>query len=518
MRSELAKGSLSGALQVVVTTALVLIAVPLFVRNLGPEAFGLFSLIALVGNVNTFANLGLNSALVRFVAEQGKSRESDHDIVVTLVILVSVILPLTAGGFLFERTMLSGVLNVPPDFYDDAVWLYRAMLISNILVLLGGTFTAVLDAQAKVYLTNLFQMLYTVVYWGLILGVLIAGLPLKMIGVTTVIATTTWFAAAGTGMLRTWGVPSVTGLRMSWMTRVRKQLSYGMQLFSAGMIGFFYEPLTKLLLAHFLGVREVGVFDIGMRARNIVNSLMLKLLYPLYPLFARLDDQKQIRSLVHDVEQKSMLLVAPVLGIVFLTTRPLVDLFFGTDVDALALTIAWMVSTYLLWGFTVTPVYTFLMAKGFASRTVISQALNVFANGVVILVTFGWLGYSSVLAGNLASTLSTWVLLLFLQWRFLHSLIFDTWRQLFAVLVVIGIGIGCAFAVPSLQAGLYGVIAGPVLIICATILVYRFLGVLNVQDVARYLGSGTAASRVCAWLFCRAGSPTGPATERTTVS
>ena len=173
MRADLAKGSLSGVLQVVLTTALVLLAVPLFVRILGQEAFGLFSLVALVGNVNAFANLGLNSALVRFLAEQGKSRESDHDIAVTVLLLVSVIVPLTVAGAVFERTVMLDVMNVPPELYGDGVWLYRAMLISNVFVLLGGTCTAVLDAQQKVHLTNLFQMLYTVVYWGLILWVIL---------------------------------------------------------------------------------------------------------------------------------------------------------------------------------------------------------------------------------------------------------------------------------------------------------------------------------------------------------
>ncbi|HSQ74685.1 MAG TPA: oligosaccharide flippase family protein [Bacteroidota bacterium] len=510
MRADLAKGSLSGVLQVVLTTALVLVAVPLFVRILGQEAFGLFSLVALVGNVNAFANLGLNAALVRFLAEQGKSRESDHDIVVTVLLLVGVIVPLTVAGAVFERTVMLDVLNVPPELYDDGVWLYRAMLVSNVFVLLGGTCTAVLDAQQKVHLTNLFQIVYTVVYWGLILWVILAGQPLRTIAVTTVIATVLWFAAVVAGMIATWGMPVLTGLRTDGRASMRKQLSYGVQLFSAGVIGFFYEPLTKILLAHFLGVREVGIFDIGMRARNLVSSLLLKLLYPLYPLFAKLADHAQVRFLVHDVEQKSMLVVAPVLGIVILTVTPLVDLFFGTDVDLLAPTIIWMVATYLLWGFTVTPFYTYLIAKGHAWKTVLVQILNVAANTALFLATFAWLGYFAAIAGNVASNLCTWLFLMFLQWSMLRSLIFDSWRQMVAMVLVIGISLGLSLAFPVAEWGFFTIVAAPVLVAGITLLLYRVFSVLTVDDVTRYLGRGTRAARTCAWLLCREPSPAAP--------
>jgi O-antigen/teichoic acid export membrane protein len=510
VRANLAKGSLSGVLQVVLTTGLVLVTVPLFVRVLGQEAFGLFSLIGLVGNVNAFANLGLNAALVRFLAEQGKSRESDHDITVTFGLLLSVVIPLTVCGFVFERTVLLDVMNVPPALYEDALWLYRAMLISNVFVLLGGTCTAVLDALQKVHVTNFYQIVYTVAYWGLILWVVLSGLPLRTIGITTLVATLLWFAVVVFGMLSTWGIPSLAGLRRDGVASMRKQLSYGVQLFSAGAIGFFYEPLTKLLLAHFLGVREVGIFDIGLRARNIVSGFLVKLLYPLYPLFAHMSDAKQVRFLVHDVEQKSLLIIAPALAIAALTTTPLVELFFGSDIDLIAPTVLWMVATYLLWGFAVTPFYAFLMAKGHAWKTVLVQIINVAANAGFFLATFAWLGYYAAIAGNVASNLGTWILLMYLQWKLLHTLIIDRWQQLVAMGAVIGTGIGLALAFPFSEGGVYTIVGAPILMAGITLLVYRLLSVVSPEDVTRYLGRKTRVARMVTRLLCKELSPEAP--------
>ena len=175
MKAAVVKSSLSGVAQFVISTGLVFVTIPTFVRLLGTEAYGVFSLVALVGSVNIFANLGLNSSLIRFLAQQGKTKESDYDIVVNLLILLAILCPLTVCGIIFREGILLHVLNVPPRLVNAAEWLFISMLIGNVFLLLGQTFTAILDSLQKIYLTNLYQMINNIVYWGLILLVLSLG-------------------------------------------------------------------------------------------------------------------------------------------------------------------------------------------------------------------------------------------------------------------------------------------------------------------------------------------------------
>jgi O-antigen/teichoic acid export membrane protein len=510
LRSDLTRGSLSGALQVVVATVLVVLTIPLFIRTLGQEAWGVFSVITLVGSANTFANLGLNSALVRFLAEQGKIPESDHDILVTLLLLLGVTLPLTILGFVFEQFVILKILNVPATMSGEAIWLYRSMLVCNVLVLVGQTFTAVLDAQQKVHLTNFCQLVYALLYWGLILVVILLRLPLRMMGVAILISATLWFVTVVVSMLTTWGRPSARGIRANFRRLARKQLTYGLQLFSAGLIGFFYEPLARILIANFLGMREVGLFEIGLRARNLLTSLAVKILYPLYPLLSSRTDHEGIRSIVHDVEQKSLLLVAPLIGITLLAAYPLVNFFFDANVDVLTVTILWMVSSYLLGSVTITPFYQFLMAKGHASRTVLVQALNVITNTAVFFILLPSLGYYAAVAGNVASNALTWALLQSLQWRYLNTGILDSWRQAGVVLLVMGIPAVVSVFVPLSGVGMWGVLLAPVAVGLLAAYTYRLSGIVSVKDVARYLGDNTAAARMCARLLCKEPLPPLP--------
>jgi O-antigen/teichoic acid export membrane protein len=503
IRGNAAKGSLTGVAQAVVSTVLVVVTIPLFRQNLGSEAYGVFSLLALVGSVNTFANLGLNASLVRFLAEQGKTRESDHDIAVTLILLAAIVAPVTVVALIFREWLLVSLLGIPPQLFGDAVWLYYSMLICNIFVILGQTFTAILDAQQKVYLTNSYQMVYSIVYWGSILAVILLGLALKEVAVAIVVSTAIWFFLVALSGTRSWGRLDLAGLPGDGVAAAKKQLSYGVQLYTAGLVSFLYEPLSKILISHFFGIREVGIFDIGLRAKNLINGLASKVLSPLYPMLSQTMDARRIRTIIHDMEQKIFLLVLPAFGIVVLTSYPLMSMFFSTDAADIAITVVWIVGAFLLGGFTVIPMYAFLMAKGYASKTIISQSMNVLVNIVAFLICFRWSGYFAIVIANAAAVVSGFFLLAYYQKRYLDSLIFDSMTQLSAMFGTFAITTTLAFVLFSVwDTGSLVLLWAPLLIVSLTIVLYRLFGLITPVDVARYLGEENFAARISVRLLC----------------
>ena len=507
MRADVAKSSLSGVAQFVISTLLVLITIPVFVRLLGAEAYGVFSLVALVGTVNIFANLGLNSSLIRFLAQQGKSRESDYDIVVNLLILLTVLSPLTMCGIVFRTFILVHVLSVPSHLLNDSTWLFISMLVGNVFLLVGQTFTAILDSQQKIYLTNLYQVINSIIYWGLILLVLSLGYSLGGVAVAILASTLIWFCIVVASGLQSWGRISFEGLSSNGMRVAKKQLHYGLQIYTGGLVSFLYEPITKILVSRFLGVTEVGLFDIGLRARNQIMSLATKLLYPLYPIISKLDDPKKIRTLVHDIEQKILLLVMPLIGIVLLAAKPLVLLFFHSNVDAIAITIACIVSAFLFGSFTVTPHYQFLMAKGHASKTIILQVVNVLVNAIVFLVCHPWLGYYAVVAANAVAILTSCGLSLYYQNRYLDSLIFDSAQQMVAVGVSFSVALALGYFFSTLfDVNVWKLISGPMIVMCAIVILYRYFGLLNAADISRYIGERTIFSKLFVRVLCKSQS------------
>lgn len=505
MRTNLAKSSLTGVAQFLVNTALVFFTIPTFVRILGTDAYGVFSLVAIVGSVNTFANLGLNSSLVFFLAKQGKTQESDHDIIVTFIVLLSILLPLTAIGLLYQDQILTNIFSIPNQLMNDGKWLFVSALICNVFVLVGQTFTAVLDSQQKIYLTNSFQMIYNFAYWSLILLAISLDYALKGVAIATLVATVIWFSIVVVSALQSWGGLSLKGLKRNAKRIARKQLSYGLQIYAAGVVSLFYEPITKIFISRFVGVPAVGVFDIGLRVRNQVVGLVTKLLSPLYPAISQLTDEDKIRSLIHDVEQKTFFIVMPLAGIAILAAKPAVGLIFHANVDAISNTVAYLVVAYLVCSTTILPMYLFLMAKGYASKNVFLQSMNVIVNAAVLFVALPWLNYYAAVASNVVAIASTFAVILFFQKKYLNSLIFDNVEQVLKVflsfIVAVGLGYACRFLVPT---DIWKLVLSACVVVIVTTLFYRQFAVVKAADILRYFGERNALSRISSRLLLRA--------------
>ncbi len=69
MKKTLVKNSIYSVIQVLINIIVLFIAVPVFIKYLSTELYGLFSVVSIIGNLNVFVNLGLNNALIKFVAE-----------------------------------------------------------------------------------------------------------------------------------------------------------------------------------------------------------------------------------------------------------------------------------------------------------------------------------------------------------------------------------------------------------------------------------------------------------------
>ena len=330
------------------------------------------------------------------------------------------------------------------------------------------------------------------------------GGSLEAIGDMILLTSVAWFCIVGYAAFRVWGHLHVEGLRGNFIYITKKQLSYSVQIYASGIMGFFYEPLTKLLVSHYIGLAEVGYYDIALRVRNQIWGVIGKLLYPLFPLIAQLKDEVKVRLLVHDLEQKTFFLVVPLVVLMMFLSRPFVALWLGEDIDAISMTIAYIVSAYLVGSATVLPNYQYLMAKGHASKTVILQSVNVVVNAVVFFFTYSWMGYYAVIAGGATAILSSFGLSVYYQKKYLSSLIFDSPRQLGLLLTVLLVDVALAGALDSLLLNnLSKLISITIAIGLASAAMFRFLRLINSEDIVRYFGEKGRLSTVGLKIFVR---------------
>lgn len=487
MKKLLLKNSISGALQQLLVMLLLFFTIPLFIKLLGPEKYGIFSLLMVIGNLNSFVTLGLNSSLVKYLAEQGKCNESDLDLILVVLFQILLIFPIIALLILFKQYVIISILHVPVVYYESTKNLFFWMVLSSGIVIIGQTISSVIDSFQKVYINNIFQFVYSVLYWGLIIAILLLGYSLNEIGMASFFASLIWFLLVLFYSLKLWGKFETNGMMRNCKRILMKHIAYGAKLYASGMIGFFYEPFTKVLISHFIGVAEVGFFDIAIRMRTQIMNVIFKLFVPLFPFLAQQKDESIIRKYIHDLEQKSFLVLMPIVVVVVFLLNIFIEFWLHKNVTIISVTTIYIVSAHLLFSCTVSPLYIFLMAKDKAGKTIIIQTSNVFFNTIAFFVFVRYWGYYTVIVSNIIGIFSSFVISLYFQKKYLNSLIFDSFVQLrnylFASLIIFGFG----YVYSSLfNKSSVIMLLLPVFVGLLSLELYKFYSLLTFEDIKRY--------------------------------
>jgi len=282
-----------------------------------------------------------------------------------------------------------------------------------------------------------------------------------------------------------------------------KQLKYSLKIYTSGIIGFFYEPFTKILISNFLGVNEVGFYDIALRLKNQLWGFISKIFYPLFPFFAEQADPLTIKNYVHDLEQKTFFVVIPIIVITIFIMEPFIQIWIGENVSIIALTSIFIISFHFIGSDTVIPNYQYLMAKEHAEKTTIIQTSNVVFNTLFFLISVHFIGYYAIVVGNVAAILSSFVVCLYYQKKYLNSMIFDSFVQLlklsasFLILITIGYLVKMSFRWNDLLL----IFAVPLVIAVTTVVLYKYFGLVTHNDIERYFGTNNKYTRALAQFY-----------------
>lgn len=485
-KKRLINNSISGLFQLVITAILTFLCIPIFINKLGTEQYGVFALVSVVGNLNLFTNLGLNSSLTKFLAEQGQCVDSNKDIVTTFILSVSIIIPISFLAYVFRFSLLTVLLDIPTIYYPEAEKLFCWLLIANSILLIGQTFTAILNALQRIYLTNLIQLIYSIIYWLGIIVVVSIGYHIDMVGKIIFIASFIWISLSVFYAFRYWGKVSIKGSIHSFLYHANKQIKYGIQLYSSGIIAFFNEPLFKIIISNFFGMSAVAYYEIALKIRGQLSGLFQKMMQPLFPYISQLTDKQYISILVSDLTQKTFLFVLPICVLLGLGCHDIVTLWLQTDVDQYTFFIIGIVLPYLIFSPPTLPIYLYLMAKGHPDKTIIFQLITVLSNVVLFYLLCGFCGFYTIILSNGIAYFFSFCTGLYYQKKYLniryHLNINILLRYGVLIFIYAIIGISQSFILNEISSIIFIAIT----VIGATIFAYKHLRIISMDDILRY--------------------------------
>ena len=485
----LLRNSLSGIVQLAITAVLTLISVPVLISNLGLNLYGVFAVLSVVSNLSTLADLGMDRALIVYLSKQGRSQESNYDIMIAAGIKLLLLCIIIGIGILFEHFFLIKLLAIPQEYYRESRIFYRLILVSNFFMILGMSFASVLDAWQRVYVNSIYRLLYSLLYWGGIVLVVIHGYGLKGIGIISVISAAIWFMFTIGGLIKYWGRISVSGLRNNAGRVFRKQIAYSSKIFSASLLSLFFEPLSKVLISNFIGLNGVALFDIALRIRGQIASLFSKAIYPLGPYIANTPISSDLFDLVINITKKIHLLIIPVALIFMFISKSLVYIWLGDseDINDLALFVSVLCGSFLLLVPSTYPIYQYLYTKLLAGKTVYIQLTNVVVNVIIFLMLYKMMGIYTILMSNVIAYLCSYMLSMFYLKRYVGNITLEYYRNIIVTILGIGgIGLFICWLVPF---SVFDLLIYPFTLSIVYLFFVRVLSLIRLEEIQKYFSS-----------------------------
>lgn len=251
---------------------------PQALARLGPERFGFWAVLLLIGGALTIIDLGLGAAVVTYTARvraEGGTREVRR----TVGRALRVYLLLAAGlvtAAIAATPLVLAIFHVPGSWADEASMAYRLAVAAFAVAAVGNVFQGALVGLQRLDLTSG----ATVVLSPLLLAGAIAGLasPGPLVGLVAAqlgfnLVLSVVFLAMFLRQSSRTGSPGPEGNVSVVAPAASAMLRFGALVQLAALAGFFHLQLDKILIGNMIGLASVAPYELGFRVSNGIAML-----------------------------------------------------------------------------------------------------------------------------------------------------------------------------------------------------------------------------------------------------
>jgi len=266
----------------ILNKAMPFLLLPILTTYLTPRDYGLISLFSIITGILTIIiGLNLNGAInISYFKLRNKILLSQYvgNAIILLIIMTIIILFL---AFLYSA--LFSIKEIALPF----LWIIIAIIVSLAQVIIRINLTLYqAEEKAKEYVS--FEFIQVLI--NLILSlILIVGYSLSWEGRLIAIATTSIvFANISLYILFKYRKMIQLNIKQSY---IKDMLSYGIPLLPHSLAGWGKTSLDRLIIVHFLGLNELGIYTIAYQIASILNIILVAFNRAWTPyLYARLNN------------------------------------------------------------------------------------------------------------------------------------------------------------------------------------------------------------------------------------
>ena len=364
-------------------TAVTAVAAILIARLLGPDDYGLYTLVFVVPSIlSLFVGLGVGTAVTRYVAYHLSSGDVERAKSLTR----------TATSFLLLFGLLLSAVNFFGASYLVDSLLHRPQLVPYVqvssLFIIGQTVaqsaTSVFIGWGSMTQLSAFNVLQAALKLVLTVGLILAGFGLygAVVGHTLsyviegAMATVFLYLAH----MRPWSRQS-----NSFVADTKMMVGYGFPLFAAGIVSGLASQYVTILLAAIATNAVIGYYQAATNVTIAISLVSGAVTNSLFRSFAALDGLSGDTSLAFAYAVKYVSLVlTPVVFLLIAASGPLIDILYGPSYSQGVVLLQLIVLSFLPVSIGLTVISSFLNGIG---KSRISMLVTLISAGALVVAS-----------------------------------------------------------------------------------------------------------------------------------
>ncbi|MBD3333951.1 MAG: oligosaccharide flippase family protein [Candidatus Eisenbacteria bacterium] len=338
--------------RLVVSIFVGLVMTPLFIRYLGKSTYGVWLLIHSVVGYYGLLDLGIRSAVVRYVSRdlaRADLRAVNETLNTSLVLYSGIgLAALGVSGAL--AAVLPSIEGFAAARHPHAGTLILLVGAAIAVSFPGRLLEGVLSAAERFTVSNGIGIVFSLMRNGVFLAVLLLGGGLMDLAWVLLIETVVHKLVTAIVVLR-----QVPGLRISpgaaARHRVRQIFGYGIHTFLAQAGDRLRLYTDSIVIGAFLPAQAITLFNVGNRPLNYLSRITLGISRVLTPAFSRTEasnGETELRRLLVVGTRSTALLAALICLVLALSGERLIRLWVGEGFSESVTVLLILVPAYLL--------------------------------------------------------------------------------------------------------------------------------------------------------------------------
>jgi O-antigen/teichoic acid export membrane protein len=317
---------------------LTIFTTPFVLHRLGVDAYGILSIITVVAGYLAFLDLGLNVAVIRFIAAHDAKGERDEiaRVTATALSVFSVMALLAVTALFVSANGLARLLSVPEPMQSDAALALRLGGISFGLNLVMGVFSAVPRALQRFDVVNALNVVIGTLQIGVTVILLIFGLGLLALMVWSCVLSA--LSLVIYIMIAKWLLPAISVRPRFEAEKFRELYRFSGFVMISNFTGVAAGHSEKLLLGGLSPIAQVTFyavpFNIVSRVQMLIPSNLFTVLFPAFSAMSVTEKRETIQDAYLRAFKFIFLAVAPITILLVAFGADLLRLWIDVEMGA----------------------------------------------------------------------------------------------------------------------------------------------------------------------------------------